>query len=277
MSRTYTANGLVIREHKMGEADKLLTLLTPEYGQIRVMCKGASSFKNRSMAATQPFSWCNFEIYKKDDYNWLRQAELLDSFFDLRADLAALALGAYICEVMCDVTPEMQPAADLTRLTLNTLHAVSKQLRPNAQVKGVFELRLAGYIGFMPDLARCCKCGEEHPQPAGAGHPHAAFIDVMNGRLVCRECNARKAAGAVRPVPVGGDDDRREERIVIVPVTPGVLEAMRFALRALPERMFSFTLDGGELRGFAAACETYLLNHLERGFNTLDFYKTVME
>ena len=92
----FTCDGLVIAESAAGENDKLLTLLTPERGRIRVSGKGVRSIKSKMMAATQLFAYGNYEIYQKGDFYWLREAYLREAFFGLREDITTLALATYI-------------------------------------------------------------------------------------------------------------------------------------------------------------------------------------
>ena len=107
---TYTTDALVIREVAYSESDKLLTLLTPEYGRVGVMAKGARSMRSKLMTASQIYSWGNYEIYTRGDHHWLREAALIEPFYGLRADLDRIALANYLCDVTYEATGENAPA-----------------------------------------------------------------------------------------------------------------------------------------------------------------------
>lgn len=261
----YATDGLVIRENAVGEHDKLLTLLTPSEGQITVSAKGACSARSRLSGACKLFTYGNYEIYKKGEYRYIKDASVIEPFFGLSSDIEKMSAAAYFCEIACDITGEGVPSVDILRMTLNSFYALSKGIRSTALIKAVYEIRAAGYSGFMPEIDACALCGEKNP-----AYP---MLDVMNGRLVCSECKKKIENLRSRELDISDDP---AERGIYCRLTPSSLAALRFALTALPTRMFSFDLtDEKELSLFSAASEAYLLNHLERDFATLKFYKSL--
>ena len=97
------------------------------------------------------------------------------------------------------------------------------------------------------------------------------WLDVMNGQILCSEC-LKKRTGNL-PLP---EVDAYNVRNVLIPLDVSALASMRYACAAPLSRIFAFSLrDEGSLALFAKACESYLLHHLERSFDTLDFYRTV--
>ena len=259
----FTCDGLIIAESAVGESDKLLTILTAEHGRIRVSGKGVRSIKSKMMAATQLFSYGNYEIYKKGDFYWLREAYLREAFFGLREDITTLALATYICDLASEMSGPDFAAHDILRLTLNTLYAISKKDKPLAQIKATYEMRSALYSGFMPDLSSCTAC-----RRAECAH---YYLDVMNGCILCEDC--AKKRGKLSDVPLSEEDLSTAK--IICTLDSGALGALRYVLSSAPERLLSFALPEDSLAYFSRACEIYILNHLERGFDSLDFYKSI--
>lgn len=264
----YTVDGLVLREVNVGENDKMLTLLTPEKGRIGVMAKGTRSMRSKSLASAQLYTYGNYEIYEKGDFKWLRGGSVIEGFYGLRNDIERLSLSAYIADIACELSGEDESAVDMLRMTLNTFYAISTGMRPLPILKGVYELRAAAMAGFMPELSGCRYCKRADTE--------GLYLDVMNGCVLCSECINKRAAKQP-PVKRTAYDDLDSEMNLLVPISPSVLAAMNYAVHSLPERMFSFNLDGkDETDMFARAAEEYLLNHLERGFTSLDFYKSMI-
>ena len=264
----YTVDALVLREVNVGENDKMLTLLTPENGRIGVMAKGSRSVKSKTLASAQPFTYGNYEIYEKGDYKWPRGGSTIEGFYGIRNDIERLSLAAYIADVACELSVEEESSFDTLRMTLNTLYAISNAIRPLSVIKGVYELRAAASAGFSPNLSGCKYCKR--------GDADGLYLDVMNGCVVCSEC-INKRTQRQMPVKRSAYDDLDSELSLLVPISPSVLAAMNYAVAAPTERMFSFSLDGKEENEmFSRAAEEYLLNHLERGFTTLDFYKSMI-
>ena len=260
----FTTDALILKSADSGDYDRLLTLLTPEQGRITAIAKGVRSPRSQLASLTQPYVYTNLEIYRKGDMNWLRSGSAIEYFAGVRNDIAKLSLAAYICDIASEVTGEGVPAVDILRLTLNTLYAIDKDIAPASQIKSVYEWRVAGYAGYLPDITCCAICRDKSPE--------LSYLDVMNGRLICSACIKK-----IPPRPQGGiTEDLEEERSILIPMDAGALAASRYALGALPERIFSFRLADAEAgRDFSRAAESFLLNHLERGFDSLDFYKVI--
>lgn len=257
-----SVHGLCVKETDIGEADKIITLVTMEYGKISVSGKGVKSLKSRHMATTQPFCYSNFTLRKSKKFYYIEDSELIECFYDLRGDLDKLSLAAYICDVCADVSVENSPDTDLLRLTLNTLYAINKGIDP-VKVKAAFELRCAAVIGLCPDLSACDVCGRENDGEM--------YLDIMNGRLLCRECKPH----AEREAEEEAADEGGSARLYII-VPENTLNAMRYIVSSPAERFLSFNIDEEGQYQLSVACEKYLTNHLEHGFYTLEFYKSLI-
>ena len=261
----YTTDGLVIRSRDTGENDRLVTILTPE-GQVTTIAKGARSMKSKMLNLTQPYVYGNFEINQKGNYSWLKGGSSYEMFYRLRDDVEKLFLAAYVCDVAYEVTGEGVPSVDVLRLTLNTLYAIMTDMRPKEQIKAVFELRIAAISGYEPHLDRCEICKTEKTQDI--------YFDIMNGALLCSECLGSRGIGQrIDPRYAYSDVN---ERSILIPMTPATIAAVRYAVSAPQERVFSFALsEQHDLELFAKIGEGYLLNHLERGFDSLELYYSV--
>ncbi len=257
----FSADALILRAVDRGEHDKLLTLLTAEHGKLYAILKGAHSMRRREAAATEPYTWSNLELYERGGVKWVKSANAIESFPDLRYDMEKLFLAAYFCDVASELSGEHQPAGEILPLTLNALHKLATEQGENARIKGAFEMRAACIGGFTPDLSHCRRC---HRPVEGD-----SMLDVMNGALICKACHTH--AEGLAPLPVGED---LRERTVLCQLSPGSAAALSFVATAPPKRVFAFRVtDGRELGEFGRAAESYLLHHLERGFPTLENLK----
>ncbi len=254
-------DGLVIRTGDYGENDRYLSVLTAQNGRITVLAKGARSLKSEQRAVSQLYTYGNFEYYRRGEWNILKRGSVNRSFYAVSADLDRLNLAAYLSEILCEVTDEGVEAADLLRLMLNALYALSNALYPLSVIKGAFELRTAALSGYEPELFSCGSCGKE--QTTGL------YLDVMNGALLCADCLELRGK---KHHPTLHDYDVREAE-VLCPLTAGTLAALQYCIHAPLERLFSFSLpDLNDRAMFSKTAELYLLSHLGRDFPTLRFY-----
>jgi len=227
-------------------------------GAITALAVGARSLKSRKMSSTMQFCYTRFVLYKRGDRLYVKEAELIDSFFELRSSIEGLALATYIAEVLSDVTVE-EAENDLLRLSLNSLYCIANKKHPIEKIKAVFELRAASILGFMPDVIACHSCG------ARGGD---FFFDIMGGIIECADCRKRAADERLE------HPDPHESHILCV-LSEGAKIALEYAVHSPLQRIFSFNLPENDMRLFSRAAEEYLLNQLGHGFKALDFYKEI--
>lgn len=240
-----TTRALVIREQTTGESDRLVTLLTADYGLVRAFVRGAKQPKNKRAAATSLFCYGEFALYKGRDAFVVDNATPIEVFFDLRKDIERLAVAQYFAQLTCDLAAEEQPAQELLRLLLNALHLLCKGSRSIAQIKAVFEFRSMCLGGYMPNILACKNCATyETP---------LMYFDTDEGCIYCENC------------PKSG----------AVPVPKTVITAIRFICLTEPERIFSFTLNAENLALLASVAEKYVVSRVGRRLTTLEFYKSL--
>lgn len=254
---TTEVRGLVIRVVDFKESDRLITIFTEQMGIVSAMARGARSLKSRQMSATMQFCYGNFVLYKRGEYYWIKECELVESFFGIRSSLEGLALASYITEVLSEVATA-EAEHDLLRLSLNSLYAISEGKYSIEKIKAAFEIRTASIIGFMPDVL-ACDCGEKLGD---------FFFDIMGGHIKCYKCNEKDAKEHNMP------ENPHESRIVCL-LSEGAKIALGYCIYSPLEKIFSFRISDEDMKLFSRAAEEYLVNQLERSFKSLEFYKEV--
>lgn len=238
--------GIVLRETDYKEHDKLLTVLTAEHGKITVRVRGAKSARSRSRGACQLLAFSEFTLYEQQGKYTATETVIKEIFPELRADIELLSLASYLAQAADVVAQENDPSAELLSLLLNSLYALGKLKKSQRLVKAVFELRLACVSGFLPDLRGCFLCGRELPDR----------FNITHGSVQCAAC-------------------RDEEGGIRMPMGVGTLQAMRYICACPSAKLFAFSLGEESLSQLSQISESYLCMRLERGFYTLDFYKSL--
>ncbi len=256
MAQSEHIEGVVIRVRR--EGDVKLTLLSPEYGKVYVVAKGAKSMRGPQMPLSQLFAYGDFELYRRGEFYWLNTGELYENFRGLGADLDALNLASYFCEVASVVSDVGVPARELVRLLLNTLHFLEKGSTSKELIKGVFEWRVMANQGIFPALGRCAECAKEGADDYS--------LDVAGGGLLCPSCRRRHESLAMLA-------HQRADATPMVLLTPAVLHAIRYTLSTPLEKMLSFRLEDAKDEGlFTRAGEQFLRYHLDADFPSLQMY-----
>lgn len=244
--------GLVVRTIDIGEADKLLTILTPEHGKLTVSAKGVRSLKSHRMHMSQLFCYCEFVLSKKGDKIYMREAMLIEDFYTICHDLSALSLAQYFMDVVSTVTITGEDQSEILRLALNCLYLIAFKKKPLMLIKAVFELRLACLLGYRPSLTVCDSCAKK---------VKSSIFDIDGGVVFCHDCQTSgKGTGA---------------NTLIAPLDDELTDIMEYICTAPEKRIFAFSASDEAVGSLSGICEKYLTEHLERSFDTLDFYKSV--
>lgn len=243
-----TIQGIVLRVTDYNDKDALLTVLTRRHGKLTIKARGLRRKNSPLIAPCQLLAYGEFTLFEYRGQYTINEAQSLELFTPLRRDLTKLSLGTYFAQVSEVLSQEDLPNPELQALLLNCLYALAKLNLPEPQVKAVFELRSACLGGFTPDLFGCHICGSQSPER----------FDLSAGQLECTQCRDRSSGG------------------IRMPVNPSVLEAMRYICLCDPKKLFSFQIGGEGLHMLGALTEAYLTTQLERGFSTLDFYKSLL-
>ena len=256
-------DGVVIRVKDYGDHDRYLTLLT-KFGRMTLLSKGSHSLRGGQRGVSQLYTYGNFEYYRRGaTMPILKGGSPIQPFYGLSTDLEKLHLAAYFCDLAYELSDEGEEAEELVRLLLNSLYAVSNDRYPMDLVKAAIEFRLSALSGYAPDVSACATC---HTVDA-----EYFYLDVMNGALVCSNCLSKKSDLKIAP-------EDPTEASLLCRLSPSALMALRYLLTAPAERLFAFSLEEGRERDeFCHAAETYLLSHLERGFDSLQFYHSLQD
>lgn len=241
-----TIQGLVLRVVNYNDHDALLTVLSASHGKLTVKARGLRRKNSPLVAPCQLLAYGEFTLFEYRNMYTINEAHSIELFTPLRRDLSKLSLGTYFAQAAEILSQEDMPNPELLSLVLNCLHVLSGPDASEAKVKAVFELRSACIAGYTPDLTGCHSCGCEYPDR----------FDLTEGRLECSGC--RYFEGGLR-----------------MPVTPGILDAMRYICLCPGKRLFSFAAGDATLEELSHITEGYLSTQLERGFSALDFYKSL--
>ena len=246
MSET-VLKGLVLRTADYKESSKMLTVLTDAMGKISISARGAARLKSRIAAACQPMAFSEMTVSESKERFYLKEANTLELFAGLTADLKNYALGCYFLELLDASCPETveEPEA----LGLNALWLLSEGKKDPRIVKSAFELRLMTILGYQPETEQCAACGREEPE--------GPTLDLRGGALYCRDCALRSMAQ--RPMSLD---------------MPSLM-AIRHIVSSPRKNVFSFRISDSGLRRLSDAGENYVKEQLERSFRTLDYYKSL--
>ncbi|MBQ7859629.1 MAG: DNA repair protein RecO [Faecalibacterium sp.] len=240
--------GLVLREVKYREADKIITLLTPQHGVVTALAKGSLRLKNKLFSACGLFCYSEFTLFPGKNMFTVDEAQIKNVFHGLSSSVEAMSLAMYMAETVATLEPTGDEAASVLRLTLNSLYLLSEGRLTPQQIKAVFELRVMSECGYLPKLLCCAGCSK---YDGGA-----FYLDLVEGDLLCADCAVQQGKSPN--------------------LDAGALYAVRHICLVEEKKIFSFTLTPDSMRRLSNVAEQYALIHLDKPLKSYDFLKTVL-
>ena len=186
---SYRAEAIVLRTHKLGEADRIITLLTRDHGKVRAVAKGVRRTRSRFGSRLEPFSHVDLLLHSGRSLDVITQAESLHAFGqDMALDYSMWTVGQTLLETSDRMTTEEGAGAtDQFLLLLAALRSLTAREHDASLVLDAFLLRSLALAGYEPSLDACVVCGVQGLQP---------FFHVAGGGAVCA---AHRPPGSVAP------------------------------------------------------------------------------
>jgi DNA repair protein RecO (recombination protein O) len=178
--RLYRTEGIVLRRHDFGEADRLLTIFTPWLGKIRVLAKGVRKPTSRKAGHVELFTHSRLMIAKGRSLDIVTQAETINSFLPVKGELARTSCAYYVAELVDRFTAEGEENRRLFDLLLNALSWLGEADDTDLVLR-YFELHLLDRVGYRPQLSGCVRC--DRPLEADAG-----LFSPADGGVLCMRC-----------------------------------------------------------------------------------------
>ncbi len=198
---------IVLRTYRLGEADKIVSLLARQLGRVRAVAKGALSRRSRFGASLEPLSYIRLWIYDREnrDLQRLGSCEVLESFFEMQRDYRIQVAAQYLAEVSERFLPEREVNERAFRLLLVVLRAMHRFREVNRPLL-FFDYWLLRLGGFLPDLGGCAKCRQGFEGGSG-------FYDAASGALLCSRCRPESSQVRVSSQALGLVNQFRAARI----------------------------------------------------------------
>jgi DNA repair protein RecO (recombination protein O) len=192
-ARSYPTQAIVLKQFRLGEVDRVLTLFTPEHGKLRAVAKGACRPGSKLGGHVQPLTLSTLMLARGRNLDIVTQGQTMESFAELKNDLERSACGLYVLDLIDLFTVEGNQDSPLFDLLRETLRWLSSSKNCDALLR-YFEVQLLGHVGYRPRLYRCAVCGV-------AVRPMVNYFSFAQGGVVCSMCG-RSEVDAV-PLSLG--------------------------------------------------------------------------
>jgi DNA repair protein RecO (recombination protein O) len=182
--RIYRTEAIILRRSELGEADRILTLYTPQWGKRRAIAKGIRRPASKLRGHLELFTRAKLLLARGRTLDVITGAETAEAFHGLRDEhpgaLERIGIAYYLVELLDQFTEEEQENRALWDLISDSLRALSDGVEPRVVARH-YELRLLGYLGYQPNLDECMGCGEPL-------RPGENWYSADQGGVLCPEC-----------------------------------------------------------------------------------------
>lgn len=193
----YRDEGVVLRSIKLGETDRIVTMLTRGNGKVRAVAKGVRKPGSRFGARLEPASHVALQCYRGRELDIVTQVETIDSNRALREHYGCLTHAVSMLEAVDQVAMEREPNHALYRMLESALRTLARE--PSPIVSAAFFWKLLSLEGFHPMLDACARCGrgaedagseDAASEAAEGGAGPVAFVafDLGEGGVLCADC-----------------------------------------------------------------------------------------
>ena len=173
----YRDTGIVLRNYKLGESDRIIVMMTRDHGKVRAVAKGVRKTKSRFGARLEPLSHVDVQLYKGRNLDIVTQVDLVSSSYLLHRNLDRLMQGISMLEAVDQIALDREPASYLYRMLAGALDELSRHGSPI--VLAAFYWKLLAAEGVTPEINRCVGCQSDNELVA---------FDLLEGGAQCRSC-----------------------------------------------------------------------------------------
>lgn len=173
----YRDEGVVLRTYKLGEADRIVVLMTRDHGKVRAVAKGIRKTKSKIGARLEPMAHVEVLLYKGKDLDVVNQVETIDAAPSLHDDLDRMSQAMAVLEAVDLASPDRERSTELYTMLVGALRSLADC--PSPMLLAGFYLKMLTLEGVGPQVVECVGCG------AAEG---IVSFDVQRGGVQCGEC-----------------------------------------------------------------------------------------
>lgn len=240
MGQNIVVTGMVLNVMPIGDYDKRITLLTKEKGKITAFARGARRPNSSLLAATNPFSFGEFELFEGRSSYTVAKASIQNYFRELAADFSVTYYGFYFLEFADYYCQENNDEREMLKLLYQSLRALESPAYENRLVRVVFELKALVINGIGPNVFSCLKCGKSKP---------LSYFSVKKGGMLCSDC--REDASDARSIEVS------------------TLYTLQYVASSSIEKLYTFMVSRKVLEELETLMRDYLGRYVGHSFQSL--------
>lgn len=247
MGENMILTGMILNVMPMGEYDKRISILTMEQGKITAFAKGARRPNSQLLAASSPFSFGEFELFRGKSSYTLAKATIKNYFRELSMDPGKACYGFYFLEIAAYYAQENNDERQLLILLYQTLRALEKPQLNDRLVKCIYELKVLAINGEYPNVFECLSCGKKED---------LHYFSMQHGGILCRDCGKKSNSFLLND---------------------STLYTMQYIISTPSQKLYTFQVSDEVLRSLEKVMKRYYEAYVRHEFKSLDILNTILQ
>jgi len=248
--RLFSTDAIILKRADFGEADRILTVLTPLYGKWRLVAKGVRRSASRMAGHLEPFCHAQLMVARGRELDLATQATTVEAFRRTRQDMVRSSQAFHLTELVDAFLQERDPHPEVFELLRSALTGIEEGTPEPALVARHFELSLLGLVGFQPQIVSCLGCDSEV-------EPVANAYSVPRGGVFCPTCKIHEPSARA--------------------ISVDALKLLRVMQRSEDVRRLQFRMPAGALNEVESVLHLQLEFVLERRLRARGFVRHLAE
>lgn len=238
--------GVVLSSEEFKDKDKMLTILTPDSGVIRVCAKGATKPGSTAAAVSVPFMLCDLVVSISHGYLYLKEGNIIQNNMGIYSSLEAMASAGHISECLIESIHQSENSREAYELTVYAFYALAASPDDHLMIVSAFNWRLLYILGLNVTYDVCSSCSEPIDRDMHC------LISLNDGDILCPSCSERIK-------------DRAGYRLI----SSAGITALNFFSNAPLEELFKTSANSRLARDLAEFTIDYLSIQFDRPFDAL--------
>ena len=244
----YRTDAIVLGHRHLGEADKILTLFSPQEGKVHAVARGVRRPRSSLLGGTQLFCYSNFLLMKGRNLDSVRQCDIKESFHKIRGNLEPMAYGLYFAELLRVSTPMEDKNQQLFRFIIKTMYFL-QEWQDLELLKSIYEIKLMALQGYTPELFYCISCGTKSFE--------RVYFSPALGGVLCQKCR---------------NSDQRS-----IKINHNTLSTLKSLLYGTYEDLLGLKVRDEIKKQINNIMTPFISYHIEKKLKTLQFIKDVRQ
>lgn len=237
--KLFKVKGIVIKEIQYKENDKILTLLTDEFGKISCFANGAKKTNSPFLASCQLFVYSEFVLYKGTSFYHVNSTEVINTFYSLRSTLDKIDRACEITNILNTFIYENVESREALSLYLNTLYVIANKDISYPFLSSVFKLKMLKISGFLPSFSVCRNCKKKLLGENAEKQVNYTYSNTLN-HILCNECSKKGTN--------------------VINLSEAVFLAVNYVENADMKKVYMFELNENVLRQFQTLVDNLYIN-----------------